>query len=211
MPASRGRAPPDDAALDLRRARPRVDTDALHRREVEDDAVVARAEAGDVVPAAADGDEEPLLAREPKTRDDVGGAGAANDEGRAAVDHPVPDRARLVVSGVARPDSRAAEYLLELGEIEAGCGERCHTPIMCCGARLRFAWSGHLAQPSHWPDRASLRRLQEAVARGVRSRGSAGRLAQLATDVGNVPVDRVLTEHEACRDLTVAQPCGNEP
>ena len=53
-----------DAGLRARRARARVDLDALHRREVDDDAAVDGGEAGDAVAAAAHGDEQLLAAGE---------------------------------------------------------------------------------------------------------------------------------------------------
>ena len=54
---------------------------------------VADRVAGDVVAAAAHRDEKLLVPRELDRLDDVGGAEAARDERRAAVDHRVPDRA----------------------------------------------------------------------------------------------------------------------
>ena len=59
--------------------------------------------AGDVVPAALDREHEPLLAREVDRVHDVGRAAALHDQRRAPVDQAVPDRARLVVAGIARP------------------------------------------------------------------------------------------------------------
>ena len=43
----------------------------LHLREVDHDAVVAHGIAGDVVPAAADGEQEPVVPREVHRADDV--------------------------------------------------------------------------------------------------------------------------------------------
>src|SRR5205823_9539734 len=62
---------PDDAALGAGRLRARVDPDSLHRRQVEDEAVVAGAEAGDVVAAAAYGDDEVVLTGEAEAGDHV--------------------------------------------------------------------------------------------------------------------------------------------
>ena len=53
--------------------------------------------AGDVVAAAAYRHEQPVGAGEVHRGDDVGGAVAAHDQRRAAVDHAVPDHARRVV------------------------------------------------------------------------------------------------------------------
>ena len=63
-----------------------IDLDALHRREVDDDAAVDAGEAGDAVPAAADRDGQLLAAGELERADDVGHAGAAGDQRGVAVD-----------------------------------------------------------------------------------------------------------------------------
>lgn len=88
-------------------ASPALDPDALHREAV-DDEVVADGGAGDVVAAAADGDEQAVIAGEGDGGEDVGGAGAAEDEGRAAVDHAVVDRACRVVARIGGTDEAAA-------------------------------------------------------------------------------------------------------
>ena len=77
------RTPPPARAVFARR----VDGDLLEAGEVDHDPVVAGAEPGDAVPAAADRDDEVALAREVDSRDDVGGVGAARDQGGPAVDH----------------------------------------------------------------------------------------------------------------------------
>ena len=87
---------------------------ASHPRQVDDDAVVARRQAGDAVAAAPDGDEEILLARVPKGRDDVVGMRRPGDQRRIAVGEPVPNRARRVVARVAGPDDLAVEAAVEL-------------------------------------------------------------------------------------------------
>ena len=102
---------PLHAALGARGAALGVDADALHRREVDDDAAVGGREAGDAVAAAAHGDLEVLAARELDRAHDVGDARAADDERRAAVVGAVPDRARLVVARVAGRDHLAAHGL----------------------------------------------------------------------------------------------------
>ncbi len=99
---------PGAAAADARGPGGRIDPDALHRREVDDEPVVAGAEAGAVVAAAADGEEQAVFAGEVDGGDDVGGVGAAGDQGRALVDHGVVDRARLVVARIAGLDEAAA-------------------------------------------------------------------------------------------------------
>ncbi len=93
-----------------------VDAHAGHGRQVDDHAAVAGGEAGKRVPAAADGDEQVLAAREVDRAHDVGDAGAADDQRRPPVVGAVPDRARLVVAVVVGADELAAQALLELAE-----------------------------------------------------------------------------------------------
>ena len=76
------------AALDARGLLDRVDTDAAHLRQVDDEAVVHGPEARRAVPAAADRDVEALVAAEPTARDDVGDVlrtdGSARDACRSS-------------------------------------------------------------------------------------------------------------------------------
>ena len=58
------------------------------------------AEAGAVVPAAADGEEQAVVAGEVDGGDHVAGVGAAGDQRRPPVDHRVVDGARSVVVGI---------------------------------------------------------------------------------------------------------------
>jgi hypothetical protein len=90
-----------------------IDLDALQRREVDDDAVVAGAQPGAVVAAAAHREQQPVIAGEADDLGHVGGARALRDERRAAVDHRVVDLPRLVVVGVLGADQAA----LESGEL----------------------------------------------------------------------------------------------
>ena len=105
---------PARAALHARGARDRVDLDAAHAREVDHEAAVARALAGDVVSAAADRGQQPLAAGEAHGLDHIGGARAAGDQRGPAVDRPVPDAARAVVVRVAGCDHVARQRPLEL-------------------------------------------------------------------------------------------------
>ena len=82
---------------------------AVQRGEIDHDAVVARAEARAVVPAAAYGDQQIPLAGEGDDLRDVGSVGAARDQRGVAVDHRVVDGPRVVVVAVARLDQTAAE------------------------------------------------------------------------------------------------------
>ncbi len=101
--------PEGAAALDAGGARRGVDADAFHRRQVQDQAVVAGAQAGAAVPAAPDGEEEAPLAGEIDGGDHVRDVRGADDEGGAAVDHPVIDLAGRVVTRVAGAGQFAAQ------------------------------------------------------------------------------------------------------
>ena len=100
---------PRAAAADADGARLRVDLDVAQQREVDHDAVVARPQPGAVVPAAADREQQVVLAREPDGPGHVGGAGAARDQRRPLVDHRVVDLAGLVVVGVLGADQPPLE------------------------------------------------------------------------------------------------------
>jgi hypothetical protein len=66
------------------------------------------------MPAAAHPDLKIVLAGEPDRRDHVVGARTAGDHPRTPVDHGIPDRARLVISGVARHQHPAIELGVQL-------------------------------------------------------------------------------------------------
>ena len=88
-----------------------VDPEALHLRQIDDDAVVARRLARDVVGPAAHGNGQPLVARERDGGHDVHRAAAAGDHRRVLVDHRVPDAAGLAVGGIAGNDQAATKRL----------------------------------------------------------------------------------------------------
>jgi hypothetical protein len=88
---------PGDSASRPGPASPDVDLDGLHRRQVDDEAVVAGRVAGDVVGAAADSNAKPGVGSELQGSGHVRGAGAPRDHGRSTVDHAVPDPACEVV------------------------------------------------------------------------------------------------------------------
>src|SRR5205807_282496 len=105
---------PGAAALGAGGLRVRVDADAFHGRQVDDDAVVVGAEAGDAVAAAAHGQVEPVLAGEVHSRHNVAGIDTADDDPRTAVDHAVVDASCLVVVGVVGGHHLAACLLAQL-------------------------------------------------------------------------------------------------
>ncbi len=94
----------------------RVDRDVAHRGEVDDKPFVDRAEAGDVVAAAAHGERDAGLARDAEGRDDVPGPAAARDCDGMEVDHAVPHAARLVVGLVTGANQLAGQRRGELVE-----------------------------------------------------------------------------------------------
>ena len=113
----------------------RVDPDRVHRRQVEHEAAVAGREAGDAVPAAAYGEGQALAAGELHAAENVGHAAAANDQRRPLVVGAVPDRPRLVVRRVARPDQLATKCLGEFAQ--RGLPERVVTRVRRCHVLLR--------------------------------------------------------------------------
>jgi hypothetical protein len=102
---------PEHAGLGPRGTGRRIDSDPLHRREVDDEPAVADRVSADTVAAGADADEQGPLTGEADRRDDVGDAGAAGDAGGAPVDGAVPDRACGVVAVVAGTEHLATEDL----------------------------------------------------------------------------------------------------
>jgi hypothetical protein len=107
---------PKQSWLRARGPRDRIDPEALHRGQIDDDSAIARRRAGNIVAAAAHGDDELPLAGEPHGGPDVGDAGAARDEHGAAVDGTVPDSAGDLVLRIACADQLAAKLSRELGE-----------------------------------------------------------------------------------------------
>src|SRR5262249_39523856 len=100
---------PGAAPLDPDRPPLRIDPDLAHVRQVDDDAAVADRQPGDVMAAAPDRYEQVVLPREADRVDHVVGAGTADDQRRAPVDHGVVDPAGLGVGRVAGLDQRAAQ------------------------------------------------------------------------------------------------------
>ena len=93
---------PEHAGLRPRRPRLRVDSDALHRREVDYQPPIADRVPADAVTTGTHRDQEIALARETHRRDHIGHARAAGDVGRTAVNSPIPDPAGSVVARARR-------------------------------------------------------------------------------------------------------------
>ena len=87
----------------------RIDPHAPHRREVDDDPVVANGGARHVVASAPYGNLQIVVAGETDGRDHVGGPDASGDQLRAPVNGTVPDCTGDVVVGVVGTDQPASE------------------------------------------------------------------------------------------------------
>jgi hypothetical protein len=93
-----------------------VDSHALHRRQVDDQAVIDAAETRTIVAAPANGDRELVLAAEIHGRDDIADIRTSSDEQRPLVDHGVVKFASLFIFGMAAPDQSAPKALTEFGD-----------------------------------------------------------------------------------------------
>ena len=100
---------PGAASTGAHGARLRVDLDVLQQRQVDHDAVVDRSETGAVVAAAADGEQQVVVARERDHPCHLIRRCGPGDQCRPLVDHRVVDAARLVVLGVVGADQATPE------------------------------------------------------------------------------------------------------
>ena len=78
-----------------------INADTLHGRQIDDQAAVTECAAADVVTAAADGDQQAMLACEADRDDDVGEPRAARNQPRMSLDARIPDPPGAVVLAVA--------------------------------------------------------------------------------------------------------------
>ena len=94
--------------------------------EIENDPVVDVAIASDVVAAAANGERQLVLADESENRSDVIDRSRLDDSQRTAIDHAVPDAARVVVRGVCLDDHLPPDVAAENREATVAFGQvRC--------------------------------------------------------------------------------------
>ncbi len=112
--AAASKSPRVQPGSTVRLASARIHLDALHQRKIDHETAIAHGIARDVVPAASNGDDQIVLAREVDGADHILRRLAAGDQSGSAVDHGVPDLACLVVASVARKQDIATEVRLEL-------------------------------------------------------------------------------------------------
>jgi hypothetical protein len=94
-----------------------VDLQRFHSGQVEDDAAVGGAVAGVAVPAAADGQLEPVVAGHGDDPADLGGVGGADDRRRSELLEPAVEQGPgLVVARIVGRDHGAAEAVAQLHE-----------------------------------------------------------------------------------------------
>jgi hypothetical protein len=91
----------------------RIDANAFHGAQIDNQATVASGVAGSVVTAAAQGHDEIVCARKLDALHHICDTATAGNYGRPFVDHAIPDFASLLVAFVFRTDQLAAEAALE--------------------------------------------------------------------------------------------------
>ena len=92
----------------------RIDLDAFHAGEIDDEAPIAGSVAREAMTTTTNSDGKVLTACELDSRDDIGNVGAADDQGRVLVYHPIPDPTGALIALVARADQFAVQTFLEV-------------------------------------------------------------------------------------------------
>ena len=100
---------PERPGVGARSASFGIDVNPFEARQVDEHSALDRAHPGHAVPAAADCQGQLALTGEGDRIADVGCSRGPHDERRPAIDHPVVDRAGLVVPGVGGLDRFAGE------------------------------------------------------------------------------------------------------
>ncbi len=132
---------PYGAALHARGSVVGIHLDGVHRTQVDHDPVVAGAVARSGVGAAAHADGEVVLARARERGGHVLRGRAADHDRRTAIDHAVPDQARLLVGWVLGCDHLATQLRAKLLH---GGGCECRLAHLSCP----FSVVGHAARLS---------------------------------------------------------------
>src|SRR6266481_1972526 len=92
---------PGDAGLDANTTGCRVDTDSLHRAQVDHHAVINDRATGDVMATAAHRDFQIVLDREIEGIYNVGGSRTACDDGWTPIDHAIMHASRRLIAIIA--------------------------------------------------------------------------------------------------------------
>ena len=100
---------PERTATDLHDPLLRVHANIVHRRKVDYQSAIAHSQPARVMPAAADSHQQFLLAAELHRRYDVGHVGAAGNQSRVPIDHPVVYFASRVVTRISWLDQTSAQ------------------------------------------------------------------------------------------------------
>src|SRR5688500_2285268 len=100
-------------------AQNRIHADSLERAEIDHQTIITAAEAGAVVSAAADCNDEFVITAAVDGGDDLRDVATTRDESRVLVDHAVVECACVFVAGAALVDQLAAERLLQVGNAGA--------------------------------------------------------------------------------------------
>ena len=95
----------------------RIDAHAVHLRQVDHQALLAHRLAGEAVAAAAHRQQQLVRRRELHRLHDVGGAAAARDQRRMAIEGAVPDAPRGVVAGAVAQQQLAAQARREILDV----------------------------------------------------------------------------------------------
>jgi hypothetical protein len=116
---------PLDAGLSPGRAGRGIDTDALHGREVDDEASVANRVAWEAVASPAHGRLQSIIPGEFYCANNVRSPGTAGNQRWPSVKHPVPHLAGVIVALVAWADESATlvTAFMELEVAIRACGE----------------------------------------------------------------------------------------
>ena len=137
---------PDRAALHGGALGGRVDVHLVQPAQVDHHGAIGDRVTGQAVPAALDGDPQPVLAREGDRGLDVREARALEDEGGAAVDVAVPDLARLIVARVLGRDDAALERRAQVahhgGRQLCAHGDTPFPTVCRASGRWWCAWPG---------------------------------------------------------------------
>src|SRR5688572_7021505 len=99
--------------IDADDPRCRIDANALHHREIDDEAIIATAKTGTVVSAAPDGQQQAFFLRKIHRAYNVGHVDAACDQPGPLIDHSVVKSPHHVIVRICWADEPSAKAFLE--------------------------------------------------------------------------------------------------